>query len=47
MIRWKVGGYLRLSHEDEEKHKEESNSIANQRDLIDMFLKDDKNLKID
>lgn len=46
MIRWKVGGYLRLSHEDEEKHKEESNSIANQRDLIDMFLKDDKNLKI-
>ena len=46
MIRWKVGGYLRLSHEDEEKHKEESNSIANQRDLIDMFLKDEKDLKI-
>ena len=46
MIRWRVGEYLRLSHEDEEKDKEESNSISNQRDLIDRFLKDEKNIKI-
>ena len=46
MIRWKVGEYLRLSHEDEEKDKEESNSISNQRDLIDRFLKDETNIKI-
>lgn len=46
MIRWKVGEYLRLSHEDEEKDKEESNSISNQRDLIDRFLKDETNIII-
>lgn len=44
MIKWKVGVYLRLSSDDGDKM--ESNSITNQRKLIDLFLKKEKDLII-
>ncbi|MCI9365299.1 MAG: recombinase family protein [Clostridia bacterium] len=44
MIKWKVGVYLRLSSDDGDKM--ESNSITNQKNLINLFLKKEKDLKI-
>ena len=42
MYRWKVAAYLRLSSEDGDKM--ESNSITNQKKLINMYIKKDKEL---
>ena len=44
MLKWKVGVYLRLSNDD--KDKSESNSITNQRHLINLFIKKEKDIKI-
>ena len=44
MLKWKVGVYLRLSNDD--KDKSESNSITNQRNLINLFIKKEKDIKI-
>ena len=44
MIKWKTAVYLRLSNEDNEKV--ESNSITNQRVLIQNYIKKDKDMKI-
>ena len=41
---WKVAGYLRLSKEDNENI--ESNSIANQRDLIDQYISSKEDLEL-
>ena len=43
-IEWKVGIYLRLSSDDGDNA--ESNSITNQKNLINLFLKKEKDLKI-
>ena len=42
---WRVAVYIRLSVEDGDD-KQESNSIKNQRNLINMFMANDKNLVI-
>ena len=39
---WNVALYIRLSVQDGDKA--ESNSVANQRELLDMFIKKDKEL---
>lgn len=39
---WNVALYIRLSVQDGDK--EESNSVANQKELLDMFMKNNKNL---
>lgn len=44
MNKWKVAVYLRLSSDDGDKM--ESNSITNQKSLINLFLKKEKDLKI-
>ena len=44
MDKWIVGGYLRLSNDDNDF--EESNSIKNQRDILNQFFKDQKNMKL-
>ena len=43
-IKWKVGIYLRLSSDDGDK--EESNSITNQKLLVENYLKKEENLKV-
>ena len=40
--KWNVALYIRLSVQDGDKA--ESNSVANQRELLDMFIKKDKEL---
>ena len=44
MYKWKAAVYLRLSIEDNQRN--ESNSISNQKDLINLHLKKEKDLKI-
>ena len=44
MKKWNVGVYLRLSVEDGKDN--ESNSILNQKTLIDQYVKENKDLKI-
>ena len=44
MKNWNVGVYIRLSQEDGDK--EESNSITNQRELINTYLEEEQDLKI-
>ena len=43
MTKWIVGGYLRLSNDD--NLLEESNSIVNQRDILNQFLKNQSDMK--
>ena len=45
MSKWKVAAYLRLSVDDDD-NKLESNSITNQKSMIDLFLKKDKTLSL-
>ena len=35
--RWRLGEYIRLSKEDLKKGKDDSNSVINQRDLLNDF----------
>ena len=35
--RWRLGAYIRLSKEDLKKGKDDSNSVINQRDLLNDF----------
>ena len=35
--RWRLGKYIRLSKEDLKKGKDDSNSVINQRDLLNDF----------
>ena len=44
MNNWNVGIYIRLSQEDGDK--EESNSVVNQRELINNYIAEEKDLKI-
>ena len=44
MIKWQLGMYRRRSAD--EKGSEESNSVANQKKLIDIFIKNNKDLKL-
>ena len=44
MSKWNVAVYLRLSSDDGDK--EESNSITNQKELINFYLKKEKDFKI-
>ena len=44
MEEWNVGVYIRLSQEDGDK--EESNSVINQRELINNFINEDYQLKV-
>lgn len=44
MTKWIVGGYLRLSNDD--NLLEESNSIVNQRDILNQFLKNQSDMKL-
>ena len=44
MLKWKVGAYLRLSSDDGDKI--ESNSITNQRSIIELYSKKEKDFKI-
>jgi len=37
VIRWKLGEYIRLSKEDLNRGKDESNSVINQRKLLDDY----------
>ena len=46
MSKWRVGIYVRLSSEDKIKDGDESNSITNQKELIEYYLKNEKNIKI-
>ena len=44
MEKWKVAAYVRLSSDDGDKA--ESNSITNQKSLINLFLKNNSDLKL-
>lgn len=44
MIKWKVAVYLRLSVDDGQKA--ESNSISNQKELINSYIKKEKDIKV-
>ena len=44
MNEWNVGVYIRLSQEDGDK--EESNSVTNQRELINNYVNENKELQI-
>ena len=44
MSKWNTAVYLRLSSDDGEK--EESNSITNQKELINLYLQKEKDLKV-
>jgi len=44
MIKWNVAAYVRLSSDDEDKV--ESDSITNQKSLIEYFLENNKDLKL-
>ena len=44
MDKWKVAAYLRLSSEDGDKI--ESNSITNQKNLVNLYIKKNKDLKM-
>ena len=44
MTNWKVAAYLRLSIDDGDKM--ESNSITNQKSLINLYIEHEKDLKI-
>lgn len=44
MPKYKVAGYIRLSKED--KIKDESNSVTNQKEIIDSYIKKNKDLKL-
>ena len=44
MNKWNVGIYIRLSQEDGDK--EESNSVTNQRELINSYISEDKELNV-
>ncbi len=44
MSKYKVAGYVRLSKED--KVKDESNSITNQKSIINSFIKDNQDLEL-
>lgn len=37
--RWRLGIYIRLSKEDLKKGKDDSNSVKNQRDLLNDFYR--------
>jgi len=39
VIRWKLGEYIRLSKEDLNRGKDESNSVINQRKLLDDYYR--------
>lgn len=43
MQKFKVAGYVRLSKED--KIKDESNSITNQKSIINSFIKENQDLE--
>lgn len=43
-MRWNVAGYIRLSKEDNENI--ESNSIVNQRELIDRYISSKEDLEL-
>lgn len=45
--KWNVAAYIRLSREDEDKGENQfSNSIITQKEMIDLFLKKNENLKL-
>ena len=45
--RWRLGEYIRLSKEDLKKGKDDSNSVINQRDLLNDFIRSiSENLKV-
>lgn len=44
MPKYKVAGYIRLSKED--KIKDESISVTNQKEIIDSYIKKNKDLKL-
>lgn len=46
MSKWRVGIYLRLSSDDDEEDKVESNSITNQRNLINYHLNNLKDIDV-
>ena len=46
MSKWRVGIYVRLSSEDKVKNGDESNSIINQKGLIEYYLSNEKGIKI-
>jgi len=45
--RWRLGEYIRLSKEDLKKGKDDSNSVINQRDLLNDFYQKHKTDKTD
>ena len=44
MSKYKVSGYIRLSKED--KIKDESNSVTNQKAIIDSYVKKNEDLEL-
>lgn len=44
MSKYKVAGYIRLSKED--KIKDESNSVTNQKAIIDSYVKKNEDLEL-
>lgn len=44
MKKYKVAGYIRLSKED--KIKDESNSVANQKAIINSYIKKNEDLEL-
>lgn len=44
MKKYKVAGYIRLSKED--KIKDESNSVTNQKSIIDLYVKKNEDLEL-
>ena len=44
MLKYKVAGYIRLSKED--KIKDESNSVTNQKAIIDSYVKKNGDLEL-
>ena len=44
MLKYKVAGYIRLSKED--KIKDESNSVTNQKAIIDSCVKNNEDLEL-
>ena len=44
MLKYKVAGYIRLSKED--KIKDESNSVTNQKAIIDSYVKKNEDLEL-
>lgn len=46
MKKWKFGVYLRLSADEKGKDNEQSNSVVNQRKIIEYYLNDKKDITI-